>query len=375
MRRLARFPHRQYSTAQDEVYFGANSLNRLSFLRTDPTFVAQSMSSPYAKYIFLDQLAPVVDTKNNKLLSLDYESIGSKNRVILDNWVNQNRERSKDLMSSPLIHFLGVDARKFTPFKYQDYSGIPYYAIEISKHESFREKVYSQPHIKPLETRELVNQHLDYYESNIFAQAKMYLDWISSTPHCKGCGASTIPINAGSELLCSSKDEVKCPVKTAPVSNASFPRLDPVLITCVMNSTYDKVLFTRLSKFPKGMYTHIAGFIEPGETIENAVRREVWEESGLKVSDIQIVRSQPWPYPVNIMLGCVAIVQDTNTHLGHDLELEEAFWVDIKDVKRIVEEGEEDENLTLIHKGFKYGIPNDKTLATKLFQYVVEKYA
>jgi NAD+ diphosphatase len=123
------------------------------------------------------------------------------------------------------------------------------------------------------------------------------------------------------------------------------------------------------------MYTHIAGFIEPGETIENAVKREVWEESGLYVNHVDIVQSQPWPYPVNIMIGCVAIVDDVNLNLDHDLELEDAVWLDINTVKEIVYEGQEDEDLTVFKSGIPYGIPNDKTLATKLFQYVVDTYA
>lgn len=365
---------KRFLSTSKEIYFGTNSINRHSFLRADPIFIANSITSPHSKYIFFKNLEPIVDVNANKLFTLDYETIGSENRDLIDDWIKSNSEKSSNLINSPIIHFLGLNQQNFSPFKYNQYTGTPFYAIDITHHDSFNTKIFKTDNIKPLETRELVNKHLDYYEANVFAQAKMYLEWISSTRYCKGCGSKTIPVNAGSELKCTSSEDLNCPVKTAPVSNASFPRLDPVLISCVLNPSKDKVLLTRMSKFPKGMYTHIAGFIEPGETIENAVKREVWEESGLKVSQVQIVQSQPWPYPVNIMIGCVAIIDDVNLNLEHDMELEDALWLDIKKVREIVYEGKEDEDLTLFKEGCKYGIPNDKTLATKLFQYVVDNY-
>lgn len=133
---------------------------------------------------------------------------------------------------------------------------------------------------------------------------------------------------------------------------------------------------TRMHKFIKGMYTHIAGFIEPGETVENAVKREVWEESGLNVSNVSIVQTQPWPYPMNLMIGCVAIVDEHSNELdlNHDKELEHAFWCPLKDLEHLLKTGTEDAELNLTTPDKAYSIPNDKTLATKLFQYVVENY-
>lgn len=364
---------RALSTAKD-IYFGTNTLNRHSFLRTDPSFISQAITSPYAKLIFFDKLAPLVDTHRNELASLNYTTLGKSNREIIDNWAYANAQGDTiSLLQSPLVHFLGLDTLTHSPFQYKNkYSGTPYFAISTDNSPSLQSKLNSLPNVRPLTTREEVNVHLDYAQSSIFAQAKMYLEWLSTTLYCRGCGSHTIAINAGSELRCT--NPLPCPVKDAPVSNASFPRLDPVLITCVLNSSRDKVLFTRHAKFPKGMYTHIAGFIEPGETVENAVIREVWEECGLRASNVQIVKTQPWPYPMNIILGCVAIVHNGEMDLGHDPELEHAFWCDISNLKTLVEQGKEDENLTLMVPELAYGIPNDKTLATKLYQYIVEHY-
>lgn len=355
-----------------EIYFGKGALNRLSFMRADPQFISRAITSPYAKLIFMDQLAPVVDTKSNKLFALGYNKLERCNRVLINQWTRANEQKNHTLLQSPVIHFLGLGTAK-SRFQYNQYEGTPYFAVEIDHFQTLKDQIYSHPNLEPLPTRELVNLHLDYEESTIFAQAKMFLQWITTTPHCRGCGSRTVPIHAGSELKCTGNSP--CAVRSAPVSNASFPRLDPVLITCVINESKDQVLFTRHSKFPKGMYTHIAGFIEPGETVESAVKREVWEESGLTVNNVQIVRTQPWPYPTNIMLGCVAIVDGGDIHLGHDLELEEAFWCNIKDLKQIIQHGKEDQDMVLRVPHLPYGIPNDKTLATKLYQYVVEQYA
>ncbi|ONH67425.1 NADH pyrophosphatase [Cyberlindnera fabianii] len=361
-----------------DIYFGTTSLNRHSFLRADPQFIAQAITSPYAKIIFFDNSAPIVDTESSTFVSLDYSTIGSENRSIIDTWVKHNEQKSNSLSSSPVIHFLGLESTRFSPFKYKEYTGTPYFALEVSRHPTLSTRAYSAtPTSKSLPTREEVNKYLSYRDANIFAHGKMYLEWLSTTRHCRGCGSITIPINAGSELRCTSSPEKNCPIKTAKVSNASFPRLDPVLITCVLNPSRTHVLLTRNPHFPKGMYTHIAGFIEPGETIEEAVKREVWEESGLLVDDIKIVRSQPWPYPTNIMIGCVAVVSGDGNgtlNLEHDLELEDAFWCELDTMKRLVKEGELDENLTLLVPGVEYGIPNDTTLANKLFEYVAENY-
>ncbi|KAH3681868.1 hypothetical protein WICPIJ_007174 [Wickerhamomyces pijperi] len=361
-----------HKSALSEIYFGVNTLNRHSFLRSDSQFIANSITSPYSKFVFFDNLSPIANIEQGKLFTLNYNTIGLENRYLIDDWIKNNELRTTQMNQSPLIHFLGLDTSKFTPFKYNQYSGVPYYAIEISKHPSLAQRLSKYENLKPLITREDVNKVLDYKESTIFSHGKIYLEWLSTTKYCKGCGSQTIPINAGSELKCSNTES--CPVKDSPVSNASFPRLDPALITCVLNPTKDKVLFTRMSKFPAKMYTHIAGFMEPGETLEESVKREVWEEAGLIVDELHIVRSQPWPYPANIMIGCVAIVKDGNIDLNHDIELDEAVWVPLTKLKEIISKGKEDENLTIIIKGEDKGIPNDKTLATKLFQYVAQNY-
>ncbi|CCH44911.1 Peroxisomal NADH pyrophosphatase NUDT12 [Wickerhamomyces ciferrii] len=363
------------------IYFGNPSLNRHSFLRSDQQFITNAIKSKDAKYLLFNNLLPIADKEANKFFVTGYDKLGPQLTKEIDQWLNFNNDplSTNGARPSLLVHFLGLSEKngkletaRESGFQYKAYHGTPYFAIDIVKSSQVLKELESNhPNVEPLVTREEVNKHLNNFEASIFAQGKMYLDWLSTTQFCRGCGSSVVPINAGSELKCTSTKEKHCPVKEAPVSNASFPRLDPVLITCVVNQD-KQVLLTRLPKFPQGLYSCIAGFIEPGETVENAVKREVWEEAGLHVQRVEIIQSQPWPFPANIMIGSVAYVDTSELDLLHDMELQDARWVDKEIITDIVYKGTENNDLTLIGPGLDFGIANDKTLATNLYKYAVD---
>jgi NAD+ diphosphatase len=102
-----------------------------------------------------------------------------------------------------------------------------------------------------------------------------------------------------------------------------FPRTDPVAIMMAVKG--DKCVLGRQSRFPPGMYSCLAGFIEPGETIENAVRRELFEEAGVKTGAVRYLASQPWPFPGSMMIGCIAEALDDALVIDGE-ELEDARW-------------------------------------------------
>jgi NAD+ diphosphatase len=103
-----------------------------------------------------------------------------------------------------------------------------------------------------------------------------------------------------------------------------FPRTDPVVIMLITRG--NSVLMGRSPHWPEGMYSLLAGFVEPGETIEAAVRREVFEEAGVRVGAVRYLSSQPWPFPTSLMFGCEGIA--TSDEITIDpAELEDAFWV------------------------------------------------
>lgn len=146
----------------------------------------------------------------------------------------------------------------------------------------------------------------------IAATAKGVLGWHATHPHCARCGARTAPENGGWRRGCED-----CGAQ-------HFPRTDPVVIMLVLRD--DEVLLGRKSIFAPGLYSLLAGFVEPGETIEDAVRRETKEETSVEVGHVSYLGAQPWPYPSNLMFGCVAGAETTAIKIDPN-ELEDARWV------------------------------------------------
>jgi NAD+ diphosphatase len=151
----------------------------------------------------------------------------------------------------------------------------------------------------------------------ILGQAKAILHWHARHGHCAHCGASTRVSAAGWRREC---DACKA---------QHFPRTDPVVIMLAIDG--EKCLLGRQPRFPKGMYSCLAGFVEPGETIEEAVRREIHEEAGVDCGEVAYVASQPWPFPSSLMIGCLA--RATSRAITIDpTELEDARWFERDEV-------------------------------------------
>jgi NAD+ diphosphatase len=157
--------------------------------------------------------------------------------------------------------------------------------------------------------------------AELVASAKAVLHWHRSHRFCAVCGAQSEPINAGWQRACGS-----CAAQ-------HFPRTDPVVIMLIQRG--NAVLMGRSPQWPEGMYSCLAGFVEPGETIEAAVRREVLEETGVTVGDVRYVASQPWPFPASMMMGFIGdATSDTITIDPH--ELEAALWVSREDMMDVM---------------------------------------
>ena len=153
---------------------------------------------------------------------------------------------------------------------------------------------------------------LDAADAGTAAAAKGILGWHASHRFCAGCGAPSEPADAGWRRTC-------------PACGAQhFPRTDPVVIMLVLHG--NAVLLGRSPGWPPGMYSLLAGFMEPGESIEAAVRREVMEEAGVPVGQVDYLSSQPWPFPSSLMIGCRGAAL-ARTILRDPSELEDARWV------------------------------------------------
>lgn len=183
----------------------------------------------------------------------------------------------------------------------------------------------------------------------IYAEARHLLDWNARNPFCASCGYKTMSVNAGFKRTCPPKDiasEVNqgerppCATRTG-ISNLCFPRTDPTVIMAVVSADGKKILLGRQKRWPPNWYSTLAGFLEPAESVEEAVRREVWEESGIHLGRVVIHSTQPWPYPANLMIGAVgqAIPEGETIHLGHDAELEDAKWFTAEEVREALRVG------------------------------------
>ena len=174
-------------------------------------------------------------------------------------------------------------------------------------------------------------QLLSMRDAAILGQAKAMIDWHQRHGFCARCGAATAIVDAGYRRHC----------KACGADH--FPRTDPVVI---MLATYgEECLVGRGRQFPKGMYSALAGFIEPGETIEEAVRRELKEEAGIEVGDVSYYTTQPWPFPSSLMIGCFAEALGKELRVDEN-ELAEARWL-TRATARSVIEGAQTEGLWL----------------------------
>lgn len=155
-------------------------------------------------------------------------------------------------------------------------------------------------------------------EMALYAAARSLVDWHSRHRFCSACGGGTVIAKGGWSREC------------AACSAPHFPRTDPVVI---MLAEHDgRVLLGRGLNWPPGRYSALAGFVEPGESIEEAVARELWEEAGVRVSDVRYVASQPWPFPSQLMIACVCTAAG-NALTVDRTELEDCFWATPADVQ------------------------------------------
>ncbi len=158
-------------------------------------------------------------------------------------------------------------------------------------------------------------------EMSRFAQARSLVHWHERHGFCANCGARTRMQDSGYRRQCPS-----CQAE-------HFPRTDPVVIMAAVHE--GAVLLGRQTAWSPGMYSALAGFMEPGETIEQAVARETWEEAGVRVTDVRYVASQPWPFPASLMIGVIAKAENRRLNIDKT-ELEDARWFEAVEIRQML---------------------------------------
>ena len=180
------------------------------------------------------------------------------------------------------------------------------------------------------------------------AQGKAMLHWHATHRFCAKCGQPSRAVDAGWKRVCDA-----CVTE-------HFPRTDPVVIMLSVDG--DRALLGRSERFPPGWYSTLAGFVEPGETIEDAVRRETFEEAGIIGGRVTIMANQPWPFPASLMIGAFVEAKSTKIAIDHT-ELEDCRWFSRDEIRHMIA-GTHPEGL---------GVPAKMSIASHLIRHFVEE--
>jgi NAD+ diphosphatase len=188
----------------------------------------------------------------------------------------------------------------------------------------------------------------------VYGAARALVGWHARHRFCAVCGQPTVIAKGGWQRSCTNPD---CRAE-------HFPRTDPVTIMLIEHE--GQVLLGRQPRFPAGRYSALAGFVEPGETIEEAVAREVFEEAGVRTRDVTYVASQPWPFPSSLMIGCHGHADDPAITVDVT-ELDDARWFSRDEVIDALTAGERGES------GRSFGAPPPTAVAHLLLRWWVER--
>ena len=253
--------------------FTGSTIDRADNLRLDPQAIAALAADPRARLLELAGLDPVLDEAGRLA------------------WSGPSK-----LPAGAELIFLGLD------------EGVPLFS-PLPRIEQPVQRAWSVFALLNAMSRE---------DSAIWGTARSLIEWHSRHGFCANCGSRTEVFRAGWGRKCGA------------CSAEHYPRVDPVVIMLAEHE--GRVLVGRQPQYPAGRYSALAGFVEPGESIEEAVARELKEEAGIEVREVRYVASQPWPFPGQLMIACVA--EAVGDALSIDrTELEDAKWVDRSGVR------------------------------------------
>lgn len=286
----------------ETVTFGGSDLDRAAEIRGDIPALAAAMQDSNARAIVLWRGKPMLDgpdkAKHLARLPLDHPILAeAKSQPML-----MGREDGAAVFAYDISGWLpdGLDETTLNMFMDQTEQQHPACSDDQRFYELRR-----------------VMTWVSARDAELAATARGMFSWHGTHGFCAKCGAASEVHMAGWQRIC-------------PACGAHhFPRTDPVVIMLVTHG--NKVLLGRSPGWPEGMYSCLAGFVEPGETIEAAVRREVWEEAGVKVGQVSYLASQPWPFPSSLMVGCHGVATTSEITIDPN-ELEDALWVSREEI-------------------------------------------
>src|SRR5262245_1883280 len=274
--------------------FAGNPLDRASEKRNDAAWLAGARAEKSALVLPLWKLQPLLLGPENQARSTELGFVEG----VLANGLGA---------ADATEVFLGLEGQ--TPYFARDISALPDpLAAALAGLGHFRD-ARAAASLLPL------------HQVAIMGQAKALIDWHKRHGFCSECGAATLISDGGYRRVCP-----RCEAE-------HFPRTDPAVIMLV--TARDHCLLARNKRFTGGHYSTLAGFVEPGETIEEAVRREVFEEVSVRVNGVRYFATQPWPFPFSLMIGCFAEAETRDITVdGH--EILTARWFDRETVRRVI---------------------------------------
>ena len=267
--------------------FTRSPLDRAGHHRRDKTWLEAALAAPETQLVPFHRHQPFVMDDGG---------------VVAPGWLN-GAARSRIAPPDATVLFLGVDPKGAAHFALDIPDPAP--LGELGRFEDLRA-------LGPLLSRD---------DLAILGPAKSIFEWHARNGYCANCATPTLIVEAGWRRDCPS------------CSAEHYPRLDPV---CIMVPTFgEKVFLGRQRAWPKGMHSALAGFIEPGEAIEEAVARETLEEAGLKVREVRMHSTQPWPFPHSLMIGVLCEVEDDRETVD-TTELESGRWFTREEAKLLI---------------------------------------
>jgi NAD+ diphosphatase len=274
------------------IVFTGEQLDRAAERRTDPEWVAAQAESPDARAVLTGDAG--IHVAGERLALLPLAALDAREPLLLG------------LDATGPVFAVDANGDSSSPVSAADQRWTARGAI-AAQGEGPADPVTGT---RPLGLRAAAAV-LPQADAGLAAHAAALVNWHRRHRHCSVCGAPTAVAEGGIVRRCPS------------CGTDHHPRTDPVVIMLVTDG--DRVLLGRQPTWPPGRYSALAGFVEPGESLEDAVRREVAEEVGIAVTDVRYHSSQPWPFPASIMLGFTARAAGTELRLSTD-ELETARW-------------------------------------------------
>ena len=299
--------------------FSNSGLARLDHWREDSAKMAEVLSSPNSKFIGFVEGKPLMDVSAG--LDIHYfskadlpDNAVGNDGVWNNNWVFLGKD------AAGIANAAGIADATDTPDAADNYI----IALEMSDLSEELVEGWREKQIKPVDLRscamQFVVENKGQDRAAVLGTGKSLLDWHRRHGFCAQCGRGTALARSGHMRVCVS-DNCKA---------EHYPRTDPVVIMLVLHG--DECLLGRSPNFAEGSFSALAGFLEQGETIEEAVRREVMEEVSLNVSEVEYILSQPWPFPSSLMIGCSAVAKDKNFKIDGN-EIASAKWFTKAEVK------------------------------------------